>query len=125
MSTRPRCAASCEAEPHTTLLTNRRCLLVGKPTVPVLCCGVVCCAGKVSLAMYAKADGIEAYVYEDKIEDADAGGGLRTARAGCLIAMHSWLPLSSVLEGALEHTERYHSCALQCTELMHHCMLTQ
>lgn len=31
-------------------------------------------AGKVSLAMYSKADGIEAYVYEDKIEDADAGG---------------------------------------------------
>lgn len=28
--------------------------------------------GKVSLAMYSKAEGIEAYVYEDKIEDADA-----------------------------------------------------
>jgi len=24
--------------------------------------------------MYSKAEGIEAYVYEDKIEDADAGG---------------------------------------------------
>jgi hypothetical protein len=30
-------------------------------------------AGKVSLEMYKEAQGIEAYVYEDKIEDADAG----------------------------------------------------
>lgn len=30
-------------------------------------------SGKVSLAMYKAAQGIEAYVYEDKIEDADAG----------------------------------------------------
>lgn len=46
----------------------------------VLRCAALCCAvtrwiaGKVALAMYKQADGIEAYVYEDKIEDADAGG---------------------------------------------------
>jgi hypothetical protein len=41
----------------------------------LLCCAVLCCVtGKVSIEMYSKADGIEAYVFEDKIEDADAGG---------------------------------------------------
>lgn len=39
-------------------------------------------AGKVSLAMYSAAQGIEAYVYEDKIEDADAGEQDRTGRLG-------------------------------------------
>jgi hypothetical protein len=35
---------------------------------------VPCCVtGKVSIEMYSKADGIEAYVFDDKIEDADAG----------------------------------------------------
>lgn len=33
-------------------------------------------AGKVALSMYKAAQGIEAYVYEDKIEDADAGGNM-------------------------------------------------
>jgi hypothetical protein len=47
------------------------------PCCAVLCCAALCCAvGKVSLAMYKEADGIEAYVYEDKIEDADAGGSV-------------------------------------------------
>ena len=31
-------------------------------------------AGKVEPDMYSKAEGIEAFVYEDKIEEADAGG---------------------------------------------------
>jgi hypothetical protein len=42
----------------------------------VLCCVVLRSAGKVALSMYKQAEGIEAYVYEDKIEDADAGGQL-------------------------------------------------
>eukprot|EP00879_Flechtneria_rotunda_P027232 GHRR01029147.1.p1 GENE.GHRR01029147.1~~GHRR01029147.1.p1 ORF type:complete len:123 (-),score=4.87 GHRR01029147.1:822-1190(-) len=33
-------------------------------------------AGKVSLSMYKAAEGIEAYVYEDKLEDVDAGSPL-------------------------------------------------
>lgn len=36
---------------------------------------LVLITGKVSLSMYSKAQGIEAYVYDDKIEDADAGEG--------------------------------------------------
>jgi hypothetical protein len=39
---------------------------------PFLC--TVCAAGKVQLSTLAKAEGIEEYMYEDKLEDADADG---------------------------------------------------
>ena len=52
------------------------------------CCAVLCwVAGKVSIEMYSKADGIEAYVFEDKIEDADAGR-YQGAESTCVAQQH-------------------------------------
>jgi hypothetical protein len=53
--------------------------------------------------MYKEADGIEAYVYEDKIEDADAGGSLMQHKTVCLRCRNN------TFSGAVTHFGSSHS----------------